>query len=224
MFWFETEGKRVSVYPAEQPDSPLVLLNTFAEETDKIREELACPACPDHTLVAVTGLQWNRDLCPWNCPPVSRKTEPCTGGADDYLKLLTGEILERAEKEAGLHPCWRAVAGYSLAGLFAIYSLTRTDLFQRAASISGSLWYPRFRAYLREKGFKASPEALYFSLGEQEHKTRSPLMKTVQKETEVIEQYCRNQGAATILEMNAGGHYRDSQKRTATGIRWLLNY
>lgn len=34
------------------------------------------------------------------------------------------------------------IAGYSLAGLFALYALYKTDVFTRVASMSGSLWFP----------------------------------------------------------------------------------
>ena len=34
------------------------------------------------------------------------------------------------------------IAGYSLAGLFALYALYKTDAFTRVASMSGSLWFP----------------------------------------------------------------------------------
>ena len=56
-----------------------------------------------------------------------QNAEPCTGGADDYLQLLTKEIIPTAEKEVGGVPRWRGIAGHSLAGLFALYSIYRTD-------------------------------------------------------------------------------------------------
>ena len=56
-----------------------------------------------------------------------QNAEPYTGGADDYLQLLTKEIIPTAEKEVGGVPRWRGIAGHSLAGLFALYSIYRTD-------------------------------------------------------------------------------------------------
>ena len=52
---------------------------------------------------------------------VFRNAESCTGGADDYLRHLTTEIIPTAEKELAGVPSWRGIAGYSLAGLFALY-------------------------------------------------------------------------------------------------------
>lgn len=63
---------------------------------------------------------------------------PFTGGADNYLRLLTEEIIPAAEKEINGVPCWRGIAGYSLAGLFALYGIYQTDLFSRVGSMSGS--------------------------------------------------------------------------------------
>lgn len=117
---------------------------------------------------------------------------------------------------------WRGIAGYSLAGLFSLYSLYQTDLFSRAASMSGSLWYPGITEYISSHTMKRIPDHLYFSLGSREAKTRSPLMKTVQENTEKMEKYYSEKGIDTILQMNPGNHYQDAEKRTAAGIRWLL--
>ena len=62
-------------------------------------------------------------------------------------------------------PRWRGIAGYSLAGLFAVYALYRTDVFARAASVSGSLWFPGFREYVFSHTPLCRPDCVYFSLG-----------------------------------------------------------
>ena len=45
-------------------------------------------------------------------------------------------------------PAWRGLAGYSLAGLFALYALYQTDVFARAASMSGSFWFEGIMEYV----------------------------------------------------------------------------
>lgn len=35
----------------------------------------------------------------WNSPTAFKNIEPCTGGADDYMRILTEEIILIAEKE-----------------------------------------------------------------------------------------------------------------------------
>ena len=78
-------------------------------------------------------------MVPWDSPPAFKNAAPCTGGADNYLRLLILEIIPMAEEELNGVPCWRGIAGYSLAGLFALYAIYQTDLFSRVGSISGSL-------------------------------------------------------------------------------------
>lgn len=58
-------------------------------------------------------------MTPWYMGPISKHDTPCTGGADDYLKLLLDEIMPEAEALLPGAPAWRGLAGYSLAGLFA---------------------------------------------------------------------------------------------------------
>ena len=56
------------------------------------------------------------------------------------------------------------IAGYSLAGLFALWAAWNSGYFRRVASVSGSLWYPGFTDYIRNNepksgcGEKSGPE------------------------------------------------------------------
>ena len=201
----------------------MIYLNTFEGEGEQVLRLLRDDGCPAFTLVSVSNLDWNHDMSPWEIPPVFKNTEPCTGGADDYLKLLIERIVPEAEKEIKGSVLWRGIAGYSLAGLFALYSLYQTDIFSRAASMSGSLWYPGISEYISSHTMKRIPDCLYFSLGSKEAKTRNHYMKTVQENTEKIEEYYRGRGISTVFQLNPGNHYKDAEKRTAAGIHWLLD-
>lgn len=118
---------------------PAVYLNTFSGESQKVYEAAQAAGCPPFTLVAISDLDWNHDMTPWDSQPAFKNADPCTGGADDYLLLLTEEIIPMSETEIGGIPRRRGIAGYSLAGLFALDSIYQTDLFPRAGSMSGSL-------------------------------------------------------------------------------------
>lgn len=172
---FAISGRNVAVYPAKRAESPVVYLNTVENEGTLVREALR--GAPDHTLVTIGGLDWECDMAPWDIPPIAQNATPCIGGADAHLRLLTQEIVPAAEKNLLGQPLWRGIAGYSLAGLFAIYALYRTDSFSRAASMSGSLWFPGFRDYALSRPLCRRPERLYFSLGNKEDKTRNPYLK-----------------------------------------------
>lgn len=222
MHTFSISGKTVALFPSSKPGAPVIYLNTFSGEGQKIFAAAHNAGCPPFTLVAISNLDWNHDMAPWNSPPVFPKASPCTGGADDYLQLLIRTILPTAEKELSQPPCWRGIVGYSLAGLFALYALYQTDLFSRAGSISGSLWFPGIKEYVCTHAFKRKPDCIYFSLGDREHKTRNPVLSTVQRRTVEIQAYCQAVGVDTVFEQNPGNHYSHAAERTAAGLCWLL--
>lgn len=216
----EIGGKKVTVYPSAAANGPVVYLNTFEEEGERVAQALR--EGPNFTLVTIAGLDWNRDMSPWAAPPAMKGDEPFSGGADAYLALLRDEIAPRAEACAPGGISWRGIAGYSLAGLFALYALYRTDFFSRAASMSGSLWFPGFRDYALAHAMQRRPDCLYLSLGDREHRTRNSVLRTVQEETEAFCAHCRAQGIPSTFEMNPGNHFQDPVGRTAAGIGWML--
>lgn len=220
---FHISGKEIQVYPSAAPNRPLILLNTFQEEGDRVYQALRGSHVPEHTLVAVSGLEWNHDMAPWDIPPISGKDDPCTGGADGYLELLIERILPEAERLAPGEVLWRGLAGYSLAGLFALYAMYRTGAFSRFASVSGSLWFPGFWEYVLSHEMKAAPECLYFSLGDRESRTRNSFLKTVQERTEAIHAFYRQKGIDADYRLNPGNHFQDAVQRMMLGISWILS-
>lgn len=222
MYTFSVQSKTISLFPSLKANTPIIYLNTFSAEGQKLYEAAQAIGCPPFTLVAISNLDWNHDMAPWDSPPAFRNAEPCTGGADDYLRLLTEEIIPTAEKEIGGVPCWRGIAGYSLAGLFALYAIYQTDLFSRVGSISGSLWFPGMKEYIVSHEPKCRPECMYFSLGDKESKTRNPVLRSVRQNTEEIQSFYQSKGIDTVFQLNLGNHYDHAVQRTAASIAWLL--
>lgn len=219
---FSIREKTATLYLAEAADSPLILFNSFEGDGAEILQalrEINAPAC--HLLV-VSGLDWDHDLAPWDCPALSKRDAPMTGGADDYLALLLTELLPQAQALLGGTPAFRGIAGYSLAGLFAIYALYQCDAFDRAASMSGSLWFPVFLSFACAHAMKKQPDKLYFSLGDREARTRHPLLSQVQAATETLVSHCRVLGIDTAWELNPGNHFADAAMRCAKGIKAIL--
>jgi hypothetical protein len=97
-----------------------------------------------------------------------------------------------------------------------------TDVFSRAASASGSFWFPGFIDFSASHEFVKKPEKLYLSLGEQEARTRNPVMATVQENTEKLAELYRGRGIDTTFELNPGNHFKDPALRMAKGIRSIL--
>ena len=219
---FQAGGKEISLYLSDKRDCPLIVLNTFEGGGAQVLAEARKMGGGDFNLLSIGGLDWNRDMSPWECAPVMAQDEGYAGGADSYLSLLLEEILPEGLKRLPESPSWTGIAGYSLAGLFALYALYRTDTFARAASMSGSLWFPGFGDFVRSHDMKRAPEKLYLSLGDKEAKTRNPYLKTVQENTEAAVQLYRDRGLDVTWELNPGNHFRDAELRSAKGILGIL--
>ena len=223
MYTFTSSGKTVAIFPSSEANAPIIYLNTFSGEGQKVYEAAQTTGCPSFTLVAISDLDWNHDMAPWDSPPTFKNADSCTGGADDYLRLLTEEIIPAAEKELGGVPRWRGIAGYSLAGLFALYAIYQTDLFSRVGSVSSSLWFPGMKEYIFSHEPKRWPDCMYFSLGDKESKTRNQVLRNVRQNTEEIHAFYRGKGIDTAFQLNPGNHYNQAVERTVDGLCWLLS-
>ncbi len=219
---FTVNGREATLYLAEDPDRPLIVLNTYTGSGGSVSDALRTISAHDHNLLVVGNLKWDHDMTPWYCPPLSENDTPCTGGADVYLKLLTDDILPKAKELIKGTPPFTGIAGYSLAGLFAVYAMYQTDDFDRVASMSGSLWFPDFREYCMNHEMKRKPDKLYLSLGDREAKTRNTVLMTVQDNTEALFEYYKELGIDVTYELNPGNHFKDAGLRSAKGIKAIL--
>ena len=214
--------KEATLYKADEENRPLVILNNYAGDGRSVMDALVQLGYGDVNLLSVGHLKWDHDMTPWYCPPLSENDTPCTGGADEYLQLLLSEILPKAKEMINGMPPFLGIAGYSLAGLFALYAMYRCDAFDRAASMSGSLWFPDFKEYCMSHEMKRIPDRVYLSLGDREAKTRNPVLKTVQENTEAIAEHYRSLGIDVTWELNPGNHFKDAALRSAKGIAAIL--
>ena len=202
---------------------PLVLLNAD-EDISRIYELCRYSGAPEFILAAIGGFDWNRDLSPWRCDPVFSGGEPFSGEADRYLSEIVHSLLPEIEAEllkVNKRVSYRVLAGYSLAGLFALYSAFNCDLFAGIVSASGSLWYPDFPEYVSEHRLSDNVRKIYLSLGDKEGNTRNPLMKTVDHNTKRIREIL-SERTDVFFEYNEGGHFKDPGLRTAKGISRIL--
>lgn len=127
--------KQVAIYPAPNAGAPIVYLPVVAGMGDDVLQCCCDLGCLPFTLVAIGGLDWNRELSPWPCDAITAASEPFAGEAAAFLHELTRKIIPSIEAPLAVPPRLRAIAGYSLAGLFALWACCKTDLFSRAASI-----------------------------------------------------------------------------------------
>lgn len=176
----------------------------------------------DFLLIAFQVEDWNRDFSPWKAPAVFG-TEGFPGQGAETLRWLTEECIPYIDQTFETTERERWLVGYSLAGLFALWAAYETEVFSGIACCSGSLWFQGWDAYVREHSFRSKCN-IYLSLGGKEEKTKNQVMATVGDRTREQEKILQEDPMAeqVILDWNAGGHFADSGKRLAKGIRWLL--
>lgn len=173
-------------------------------------------------IVKLQGYDWNRDLSPWYAARVFAKGNDFAGGADEFLKLLKWNIIPTIEKALNLNVSTRAITGYSMGGLFSVYACLQTDLFQRAASMSGSLWYDGFAEYANAHAGRSSLTHAYFSLGKKEKLTKNSRMAKVETDTIFVQSLLNDAGVQTKFELLEGGHFDQIPQRIAGGICKML--
>lgn len=217
-------GKTVEIFTKTNSINkiPSVILHTFQGEGKEVFEKCAELGCDNFALTAIGNLNWNHDLSPWPTPTIGNNKYGF-GGAEGYIKKLTNEIIPEIRAKLGFEPEFTAIAGYSLAGLFALYAAYRTDIFSRIASVSGSLWFPGFTEFAETNNFARTPDLIYLSLGEAEAKTRDKNLAPARKNTEKLAEIYKTQNIPTIFELNPGNHFTETVLRTAKGIKNLLD-
>lgn len=219
---YNARDKIVTLYNTDLENRPLIVLNNYSGNGSTVVEAMNKLDCPKCNLLCVSNLNWDHDMTPWYCSPISKNDTPCIGGADEYLQILLDEILPKAKEKINGTPNHIGIAGYSLAGLFALYSMYKCDIFDRVASMSGSLWFPDFKNYCLTHEMIRQPDKIYLSLGDTEAKTRNPILKTVQDNTEIIVEHYKNLGIDVTWELNEGNHFKDAALRSAKGIMAIL--
>lgn len=219
---FAAGGKRATLHLAKGDESPLVVLNAYQGDGASIVEALEGLDAPDHSLLVVYDLDWDHDMAPWHCPPLTATDTPYTGGAEGYLEVLLGEIIPHAETLLGSKPSFMGIAGYSLAGLFALWSAYNCDAFARIASMSGSLWFPGLLEFVQTHEMARMPNGIYLSLGKAEARTPNRYLRTVREHTETLAQRFEAQGIDVTFELNPGNHFKDVALRSAKGIASIL--
>ena len=212
----------ISMIEGTGSDLPVIMILTGREEE---RENLwpQLERLKDQAAFAlVSDIDWNRDLSPWRAPAAWKHTPDFSGGADAFLQEILDAGLCLVREAIQDDPAWYGIAGYSMAGLFAVYSLYRTDVFARVVSASGSLWYDEFREYAVQHAFYGKPERIYLSLGDKERRTRNLRVAKVEDDTRALSDCYKERGIETIFELNPGNHFQDPEGRLLKGIRWIL--
>ena len=123
---------------------------------------------------------WEENFSPWCAPRVFAKGPNFGDGAQKTLDTLINQVIPWAESELREPPAYRALVGYSLAGLFSLWAgvtqagvspqvargcqpddvssqpgAPRVDAlaatFQRIGAVSGSFWFPGLLDYVEQQ-------------------------------------------------------------------------
>lgn len=191
-------------------------------EPDEAEQVAAMLADQGLMLCAISGIDWNDALSPWPAAAVFR--DAFGGRAEAFLQVLIHQIVPLCEREAvaaGYEvPEERVLAGYSLAGLFALWAVCRTAVFTRCASMSGSLWFDGFTDWFAAHHGDLHAASVWLSLGDREAKARSPRMARVEDATRATLRLLAEDGVLCELTMESGGHFNDVPGRIARGLMW----
>ena len=173
-----------------------------------------------YLFAAVPVLNWNDALSPWKSPAVWGK-QGFGGKAGDTLRFLTEQVIPSLKQQFDLPENVKIIlGGYSLAGLFALWASTQTNLFYGIAAASPSVWFPGWMEFEQQHMIQA--QHVYLSLGDKEEHTKNAVMAAVGDSIRTLHSRLAERSADCTLEWNSGGHFKDAVLRTAKAFRWAM--
>ncbi|MCR4879932.1 MAG: esterase [Bacilli bacterium] len=194
--------------------------NVFIQLVDShdyslINNEINCIK-GDYCLITYKVNNWNNDLTPWEMEPIFGKVR-FGSGADKSLKDIEENLIPIIKDYQNKNIY---IVGYSLAGLFALYAGYNSSIFKGVVAASPSVWYKDWLSYINSHKMLANK--VYLSLGDKEEHTKNQIMATVGKAINKQYESLKENGITSILEMNIGNHFVDSEYRIAKGINYML--
>ena len=182
-------------------------LETIEQEISFIKEY----SKTDFRFMAFVVDSWNKDLSPWTAPAVFDKEDFGDGANHTLSEIL--QYTNDTEKNYYL-------GGYSLSGLFSLWTAYQTDRFSGIAAVSPSIWFSGFLRFMNEQ--KPLADSIYLSLGDKEEKTKNHVMSQVGNAIREGYEILKENHINCTLEWNQGNHFKEPELRTAKGFAWLL--
>ena len=206
-----------------EPHAKYLLLQMTGEhELQSMESEVTAIAQSAHHFLfaAIPVESCNYALSPGNSPAVLLK-QVFSGNAADTLRFLTEQVIPTLEQQFPLPENVKIIlGGYSLAGLFALWASTQTDLFYGVAAASPSVWFPGWMEFEQQHPIQA--QRVYLSLGDKEEHTKNAVMAVVGDNIRTLHSRLAERGTDCTLEWNSGGHFKDADLRTAKAFRWVM--
>jgi len=169
---------------------------------------------------AIPVTNWNDELSPWEAPAVWGK-QGFGGNAVDTLHFLTKHVIPTLKQQFNLSENIKIIlGGYSLAGLFALWVSTQTNMFHGIAAASPSVWFTKWMKF--EQLHPIQAQRVYLSLGDREERTKNPVMASVGDNIRTLHSRLTERGKDCVLEWNSGGHFKDADLRTEKAFQWVM--
>ena len=239
---FEISGITCFAYEEKQPEYLIIQpINVHhAQMLDQQVQFMIDNTEKGFLLLTFIVKNWNYDLSPWSAPAVFGK-EDFGDGAEKTWAFIKEKLIPEAVKRYGLEKYGDRdlsihkdseskerlvlpviLGGYSLAGLFALWSSYQQGLpISAVAAMSPSVWFPGWMEYVKKKPIQV--KNVYLSLGDREEKTRNTVMSQVGENIrEMDEWYRKNENIKNVLEWNQGNHFQDVDVRCAEGFVWCM--
>ena len=217
--YFQVCGISCALYGSENPEYLLIQpvderdLMNLDDQVKLIESMVQEP----FVLVAFAVEDWNRELSPWKAPAVFGN-EDFGDGAEETLSFIENNLLPFISERYGSLPV--ILGGYSLAGLFALWTSFNSSSFCAVAGVSASVWFPGWVDYVSENECLASH--VFLSLGDREEITRNRVMATVGTCMRSMDEILSGKGTDHVLQWNEGNHFRDVELRCAKAFAWCI--
>lgn len=216
------ENEQYNFIKGKTDDAPLIVIPSFKDNSLDLKKEIEKLTDKDFSLLTIYVSDWNNDLSPYVASSIFKGISDFKGNADSFLDYVLN-LIKKVVLEESIKPIYKALTGYSMAGLFAIYTLFKTNEFLKVGSVSGSLWYPLFIEFVKNNEVLQGISTFYMSLGDKEKKTSNKIMSQVETNSLIIFERIKPQFNNSKFELNSGNHFKDEGLRIAKCISYLLN-
>lgn len=204
-------AKYLLIQPVDGHDIE-VLDNEVAKIQDNIDKQFS--------LIAFKIEDWNSELPPWEAPPAFGN-KSFVSGAKDTLEFIESRFIPTVKEKYNLDNDIKFIlGGYSLAGLFSLWSAYKSNIFSGIAAASPSVWFNGWEEFMNNN--TPLSNTIYLSLGDTEEKTKNKVMSAVGDNIRKQEELLKNDKIKTILEWNKGGHFSNSDIRVAKAFIWCI--
>ena len=190
------------------------------EILDNEVEEILKNTDKQFSLIAFKIEDWNSELSPWEAPPAFRN-KSFGSGATETLEFIESRLIPTVKEKYNLDDDIKFIlGGYSLAGLFSLWSAYKSKTFSGIAAASPSVWFNGWEEFMNNN--TPLSNTIYLSLGDTEEKTKNKVMSAVGDNIRKQEELLKNDNINTLLEWNKGGHFSDSDLRVVKAFVWCI--